>query len=427
MGWFLLICAIAFGALWFRSFTIRWRRLETLVDDLAAGNRPVIPIFRRSRRFSSLVARIEKIGVEKDRLRRRIEDDRFNLEAILASMVEGVMVLNLDHTIRFVNESFTNMFSLRINPVGETVLAALRDVTIEETVCATLEGDQAQVREISMLTRGPGQPSRYFAVSAMPLRDPGGAANGVLMVFHDVTRLRNLEEVRREFIANVSHELRTPLSIFHGYLENVMDDPEMPQTQLAGIFEIMRKHSMRLNALLEDLLSLARLESRAEKIECAPIEVESLLRHAVQDWKLRLGEKNLGVEVRIAPEGLVLEADPFRIEQVLNNLLENAVKFSNRDGSIILHAGVSDHDVILRVQDNGAGIPPAARPHIFEPFYRAEKARTREAGGTGLGLSIVKRIVDLHGGTVTAESTLGEGTTITVCLPAQPAASRPLL
>ena len=237
------------------------------------------------------------------------------------------------------------------------------------------------------------------------------------------TRLRQLEEVRTEFVANVSHELRTPLSIFQGYTETLIDQPDMPPEEARPILEIMHRHSRRLNALVEDLLILARLESRDEKLQLAPLEVGKFLQDAVRDWAMRSVAKQIALTAEIAPGVPVISADAFRLEQVMGNLIENAIKYTNHGGSVTVRAAAADDGVEIRVEDTGLGIPATDVPRIFERFYRADKGRSREHGGTGLGLSIVKHIVLAHGGNVHAESEQGRGTSIVIRLPKTPLAN----
>jgi two-component system, OmpR family, phosphate regulon sensor histidine kinase PhoR len=230
-------------------------------------------------------------------------------------------------------------------------------------------------------------------------------------------RLKQLEEVRREFVANVSHELRTPLAIFQGYLETLIDNPEMPPDELSANLAVLKKHSKRLNLLVEDLLVLARLESRAERLRIEPVDPVALLTGIATDWKLRAAEKNIPLAVECANDAPEFEADVMRTEQVLNNLIDNAIKYTERGGTVSVRAAAAQGGIEFRVSDNGIGLTPDDLPHIFERFYRADKARSRELGGTGLGLSIVKHIVQLHGGKAGAESAYGRGTTIIVWLP----------
>jgi two-component system phosphate regulon sensor histidine kinase PhoR len=411
LGWCVAgVLALSTWWVW-RRLARDWRHLEQLLDELAQGRKPEGFVFRHGGRFARLTHPLEKIAEAQEKLRREIHDEAFNLRTILASMEEGVMVVDTHHAVRLVNPSFLSLFDLKGDPVGQTVLHTLRETAFEELISAALRTGQPQRGDVERTAD-----KRHFAVHAVPVREFAGGP-GVVAIIRDTTRLRQLEEVRREFVANVSHELRTPLSIFHGYLENLIDAPAMARHDQVEIFEILRKHSRRLNALLEDLLTLARLESRQEKMVCVSMELPALLRSVAGDWEQKLSSKRLGLRVD-APEDLPrLPADPQRLEQVLHNLLENAVKFTEPGGNIVMSASRENGGIVLRVEDTGQGIPPADLPHIFERFYRADKARTREQGGTGLGLSIVKHIIQLHGGSVAAESRYGKGTTIILHLP----------
>jgi two-component system phosphate regulon sensor histidine kinase PhoR len=211
--------------------------------------------------------------------------------------------------------------------------------------------------------------------------------------------------------------LRTPLSIFQGYLETLLENPELPAGEAHPMLEVMRKHSKRLNALVEDLLILARLEARDEQFQFAPVVVDRFIQGAVADWSLRSGDKKIELTAELAPGLPEIRADSFRLEQVLSNLIDNAIKYTEPGGQVKVRASSVNGAVEIRVEDTGIGIPAADLPRIFERFYRADKARSRERGGTGLGLSIVKHIVLAHGGTVSAESQQGHGTSIIIRLP----------
>lgn len=411
LGW-CVAGALALVTWWvWRRFARDWRHLEQLIEELAEGRQPGNFVFRHGGRFARLTHPLEKIVQEQERLRREIHDETFNLGTILASMEEGVMVVDAHHKLRLVNPSFLALFDLKTDPIGHTVLQTLRETAFEELIAAAFHTGQTQRGELER-----SADKRHFAVHAVPVRELAGGP-GVVAIIRDITRLRQLEEVRREFVANVSHELRTPLSIFHGYLENLIDTPAMARKEQTEIFEILRKHSRRLNALLEDLLILARLESRQEKLVRVSLELPALLHAVADDWAQKLAVKNLTLTVEAPGDLPHITADTLRLEQVLHNLLENAVKFTDPGGAIALRATALDGEMEVRVEDTGLGIVPADLPHIFERFYRADKARSREQGGTGLGLSIVKHIIQLHGGTVTAESKYGKGTTIILRLP----------
>jgi two-component system phosphate regulon sensor histidine kinase PhoR len=237
------------------------------------------------------------------------------------------------------------------------------------------------------------------------------------VVFHDITRIKQLEVVRQDFVANVSHELRTPLAIFRGYLETLEDNPDMPREESRRILETMKRHSDRLNALVEDLLILTRLEARQMEAEISTIRVDAFFRQLTRDWGNRTNSGAADIQIEMPGDLPPLDVDALRLEQVVFNLLENAVAYSNPPRRIVLSAALRDGRMEMRVADNGIGIPPNDLPHIFERFYRVDKGRSRTSGGTGLGLSIVKHIVQSHGGTVHAESELGKGTTIVLRLP----------
>jgi two-component system phosphate regulon sensor histidine kinase PhoR len=421
MDWFapvsITVLLLAGGVYIARKYLLPWRQLEKMVNDLAAGQRPDSFVFHGAKRFTRVALSLEKLADEQRRLQRQISEEEFNLQAILSSMAEGVMVVDNDHVIRLVNSSFLKLFNIAASPLGQTVLAALREAPVEEILRATAQSGETQTREISIFGDAQGEAGRHFAVSAVPIKKADGKISGMVTVFHDISRLRQLEEIRREFVANVSHELRTPLSIFHGYVENLLDNPGMPRRELLAIFEILDKHSLRLNALLEDLLAIARLESRREKLEIEEINPVSFFQQFLKDWNPRAAKKKITAELDLQPGLPLLRADYFRLEQVLNNLLDNAIKYAPEDGRITVRAAARDGWFEIQVEDNGLGIPAGDLPHIFERFYRVEKARSREKGGTGLGLSIVKHIMVLHGGTAEARSVLGKGTAIILRFP----------
>ena len=417
---FSLICvtALVLTIIVVRDYLLPWRRLDRMVDDIIEGKKPDTIIFHGARRFMRMALKLEKLADEQSRLKRQISEEEFNLQAILSSMVEGVMVVDNNHVIRLVNASFIKLFNIRNSPIRQTALSVVRDASVEEILRATTQTGATQWREVSLLSGGDISMPRYFAVSSVPIIRPDGKISGMVTVFHDISRLRQLEDIRREFVANVSHELRTPLSIFHGYLENLLDAPDMPIDDRMPVYEIMQRHSRRLNALLEDLLTIARLESRCVKLEITGLDLSAFLAQFCKGWLMKAEKKNIALHIDVDAALPRLPVDEFRLEQVLNNVLENALKYTSEGGSIRLSAREGNQDDIeMRIEDNGTGIPLSDLPHIFERFYRVEKARSREKGGTGLGLSIVKHIMVLHGGTVEAQGALGKGTVIILRFP----------
>ncbi len=389
-------------------------QLGRLTEQMSAGRRPKSYFIDGPPIVEQVTTHLEIIGSRLETFQRQQKEEDFNLNVLLANMVEGVMVVDHRHQVRLVNAELLNLFGLKLSPIGRTVLEALREARVEQIVRDTLESGTSQQREV--ILESTGHAKRHFAISAVPFRTDS-QVRGAVLVFHDITRIKQLEVVRQEFVANVSHELRTPLAIFRGYLETFADNPGLPQEDIQRMVDAMRRHSNRLNALVEDLLVLTRLEARQVEAEYTAIRVDAFFRQLVRDWEKKKDEGGVKIELEI-PENLPpLEVDTLRFEQVLLNLLENAVAYSNPPRRIVLSA-VQDGDYLqLRVADNGIGIPPGDLPHIFERFYRVERGRSRASGGTGLGLSIVKHIILSHQGTVHAESGVGKGTTIVIRLP----------
>ncbi|HEY8965601.1 MAG TPA: ATP-binding protein [Candidatus Methylacidiphilales bacterium] len=410
-----------------RRWIVPARRLERALAEMVDGrdeNAPFLPyrapitqsgpeafrrIARSLERLTDHYRRVAEQGVQEER----------NLRAILLGMVEGVLVIDAQHRIREANAAFSRQFGVRGNPAGRSVLEVIRVAEVHTLVAETLRTGQPIEREILFHAAGPEEPPRYFDISAVPV--DRGEGREVVAIFHDISRLKQLEEVRREFVANVSHELRTPLSIFRGYLETLMDNPDLPRGEVDRVLATLMRHSTRLNALVDDLLTLARLEARRLALDPVSLRVGPFLRAVVADFGEKLAEKKMEVRFEF-PEGdeaPPVEVDPSRLEQVFFNLLDNAIKYSGEGREITLRLAVEEARGMLRVEveDRGHGIPPADLPHIFERFYRVDKARSRDLGGTGLGLSIVKHIIQMHRGEVWAESKYGEGTTIILRLP----------
>src|SRR5215475_4485505 len=239
-----------------------------------------------------------------------------------------------------------------------------------------------------------------------------------MVLSHDITELKKMDEVRRDFVANVSHELRTPLSILRGYIETLLDSPKTSREELTRILRVMERHSNRLELLVEDLLSLARLESGSPDLQLGTVELANFFREMIHDWERKLTSKQLNIVVDVPPELSPICVDRTRLQEALYNLLDNAVKYSREHGKIRLSARRRDGEIELAVSDDGIGIAKEDLPRIFERFYRADKARSPDkVRGTGLGLAIVKHVAQLHGGRVEAESELEKGTTIRVLLP----------
>ncbi|HEY0791677.1 MAG TPA: ATP-binding protein [Chthoniobacterales bacterium] len=361
-----------------------------------------------------LEVRLREIG-------QQIADEDFSLRAILSSMVEGVLILDRQFQVRLINQRLQDMFQLPRAPLGRTVMEVFRNHLLHQVIQRTLGTGSPQFEELQMeVNEGERPATRHFQVTSVGMRpDREGGSAGILVIFHDITQMRALEAVRKEFVANVSHELRTPLSILSGYLETLLDDEVDPVTT-KRFLETMHRHAKRLNALVEDLLLLSQLESRRLPLHLESVGVRSCFQQVLERFDSVIQATQTAVTV-VAPEELTVQADPFRVEQALFNLIDNALKYGGKPGlKLTLRAEVEGNDLVIRVIDNGPGIPLSDQPHIFERFYRVYKDRSRDGGGTGLGLSIVKHTVLAHGGSVGVDSSPGKGSTFILRLPLVP-------
>jgi two-component system phosphate regulon sensor histidine kinase PhoR len=368
--------------------------------------------------FNEIMLNLGAVEQRLKSLDSRADAEKFSLQTILASMAEGVVIVDVSGVIQADNKAFHDMFSLRENPVGRRLWEVLRQPEIK----ALMEGSLRECKQSSGelvyedLLAAAGR-RKFFRVSVSTLGN--GVLHGAVAVFHDISRIVQLEELRKEFVANVSHELRTPLSIFRGYLETLLSQPDVSGEEGKRIFQVMKRHSDRLNSLVEDLLMLSRLESGHIQLNYSKVAVRQLFDQLREDWAPKFLAKNCTLNPGLPDETLTVNADKFRMEQVFYNLLDNALKYSDANGEVQVGISVNEgqNAVEFFVRDNGAGIPSDKVDQIFQRFFRVDKARSRDQGGTGLGLAIVKHIVQTHGGRVWAESALGKGTTVWFSLP----------
>lgn len=341
------------------------------------------------------------------------------LEATLGSLKEAVLVVDDHNHIMLANKSLQEIFPKATEIIDQRLEVVLHSVAFLNYVENVRMGEVDPHHEIEFVE---ANETRWVEVTGttIPALD-GGDGKWVLFVLHDVTRQKRLERIRKEFVANVSHELRTPLAVIKGYIETLVDGHEdMEIEDRSRFLATVQRHTDRLNSLLEDLLTLSRLESVNPGLERESIELRPLIQTILDDYHGRPGADKHRIESDLDPAIEKLLVDPLKLTQVFNNLIDNALKYTPEGSRVSVKAHLRKDEVEIRVADNGPGIPAADLPHIFERFYRVEKGRSREKGGTGLGLSIVKHIVQLHGGRVQAESQTGQGTTFILSLPTSP-------
>ena len=367
----------------------------------------------RRKRHKALVQSESFMSVALAEHKEAFEQASAQQQALFNSMVEGVVVLDRTGRIQLFNPSFQRLFEFNQNVRGEPLAAALPGVEL----LPLFERLKKELRVPGFEITQPGPPEKHLEVNAAAVYDQKGEVQGSILVFHDVTRLKQLENTRQEFVANVSHELRTPLSLIKGFVETLLDGAKDDPAVAPRFLKNIEKHTNRLAYLIEDLLTISRLESLQVILNLQDVDLAALTRKVIDDLESRAVEKDARVESRLPP-GFMARVDADRLQQVIFNLIENAIKYG-KSGGLVSIDGLErpDGNLEISVQDDGQGIPPEARERVFERFYRVDRARSRETGGTGLGLSIVKHIVQAHGGDVWVESELGQGATFYFTLP----------
>jgi two-component system, OmpR family, phosphate regulon sensor histidine kinase PhoR len=333
-------------------------------------------------------------------------------QVLFNSMLEGLLLLDRNRKIYLANRAFKKLFGLKTELRGKTILEALRLAELAALVERVEKDGQVFDYELKL----PDLSERWLQINVAAIFNSAGEREGTILVFHDLTRLKQLERTREEFVANVSHELRTPLSLIKGYVETLLDGARDNPEVAERFLKIIERNAQRLDLLIQDLLTISALESGRIKLNLQPVALRPLGEKVLADLNSR-GE-NKGIKLINELPELTATADADRIDQVLANLVDNAIKYGRAEGRVTVGGkNTDDGKVEVFVQDDGPGIPPEALDRVFERFYRVDKARSREQGGTGLGLSIVKHIVHSHGGEVWAKSELGKGATFFFTLP----------
>jgi two-component system phosphate regulon sensor histidine kinase PhoR len=410
------VAVVAVAALlWLRAVTHSIERLRAAASALLGGREP--PAERAA--LALLAQRADEIGdlgtalVELSRQHEssiaRLDAERELYLAILDGMREGIVVTDVRGLVTLTNRSLRETLGLTSDPRGREPLEAGRIPELAEILDrATKEGPCAAEADIAEPAR------RTLLLSAAPLPD---THSGAVAVVHDITELRRLERVRRDFVANVSHELRTPITSVLAAAETLQGDAMGKPEVAARFIASIHRNASRLAAIVEDLLRLSKIESGRWKYELLDVPVRALAERVVELASAAAVAQEIKVEVQVADGGLAVRADEAALQLVVANLVDNAIKYSPEGGSVRITAEPVERGVAISVHDNGIGIEPPALERIFERFYRVDKGRSREAGGTGLGLSIVKNLVQGMGGEVTVRSEPGKGSTFTVTLP----------
>ena len=414
-----LFFGVAWLVSWRRALASERARRDILTafasrnDDLIGQLAVDLPADQQTlwRRLSTQRAALEEAQSEQGRARRELED-------VLASLQDAVLVVDAESRLRFVNQAALRLFDLRIEDVlGAHLIEALPSFGIDAAMRAALGEGQSSAHEIHLYA----PQVREVFLRVAPVYSGAGTPAGAVAIVQDMTELRRLERVRRDFVANASHELRTPIANIRATAETLLHAPDDARL-LERFLPPLISEAERLSRLVSDLLDLARAEA-SEKTVRSPVELNRLVENVVNSLRDKAARNGIEIQWQNAEVAPQVSGDAAALEQVAFNLLDNALSYTPRGGSVALQLREQESEgvatAILEVRDTGIGIPADDLPRIFERFYRVDKARSRSEGGTGLGLAIVKHIAENHGGHVEVESEEGQGTTFRVELPAK--------
>jgi two-component system phosphate regulon sensor histidine kinase PhoR len=368
-----------------------------------------------SEELASLVDALNQMAGQLDVRIKTIVGQRNELETMLASMLEGVIAVNNEEQIIRMNEASAEFFNCNPdNCHGRDLQEVIRNSALQQFVRHSIRSSVPKEDDISLYHNG----EKTLHLQSSPLLDANKDRIGTLVVFNDVTQLKRLEDMRRNFVANVSHEIKTPLTAIKGFVETLQQGNVDNPAEAKRFLEIIQKHADRLASIVEDLLSLSRIEQgdKAKAVQFEKGFVIDVFKAAIQICRSKAEDKEINITLT-CEEQLASRFDASLLEQALVNLLDNAIKYSEPHSTIDLQANHNASQLEIAVTDEGIGIAKKHLPRLFERFYRVDKARSRNMGGTGLGLAIVKHIAQAHGGDVSVESTLGKGSVFSIILP----------
>ena len=398
------------------------RRISQPIEEMkrgalrfAEGNFSRTLLVPNSEELGSLADVLNHMAKQLDEKIRTITQQRNELETILSAMREGIVAVDSEERVLTFNQAAGSFLEIDLSSAkGHAIQEVIRNADIQRFLSGVLS--EKGLTEGEIVLHGPE--NKFLQLTGNLLHDIGGKKIGALIVLNDITRLRQLENIRCEFVANVSHELKTPITSIKGFVETLLEGGLEDKKNVQKFLEIISKQSDLLNAIIDDLLSLSRLEQGAEsgEVQLTEENLKHILEAAAGDYTLKARERKIKVTVNCNEE-IMVKANSRLLIQAIGNLLDNAIKYSETNTSVEVEATSNSDEVAIKVRDHGSGIDPEHLPRLFERFYRVDKGRSRELGGTGLGLAIVKHIAQAQGGHVTVESTPGKGSIFTLHLP----------
>lgn len=393
-----------------------FERIQRLARTIRSGNLDARLYPNRAPQLTPLYVELNQMATSVEDRIKALSNASAEQQAVLRSMIEGVLVVDQQGLVRTVNRAALNFLDVTaVKAEGRPYAELFQNPELQRFVAKALT---LQVMEPMTVTVG-GRVERILEVQAAPLLATEGVAPGVLFVMYDVTRIHRLESVRRDFVANVSHELRTPVTSIKGFVETLLDGAKDEPEALNRFLGIIARQAERLNSIFNDLLTLARLEAGGDgaSIEMEVRQLSELVQAAVDDCGHRAAEK--GMRIEVSSQGpYKVRANASLLQQALVNLIDNAVKYSDANRPVRVESKADGRHVEVAIVDQGPGIEPTHLARLFERFYRVDQGRSRQLGGTGLGLSIVKHIAHVHGGEVSVESIVGQGSRFSLLLPA---------
>jgi two-component system phosphate regulon sensor histidine kinase PhoR len=401
-------------------------RLRTAADAMASGeggsSRAGRDLPLRARDEIGAVARaVARLAESAQASTEAVRTDRTRLRTVLAGMVEGVVAVDGEERVVVLNQAAARILRCPVEgAAGHRIWELTRVRPLSEALSEARRQGDVVTREARVVRDAREQ---ILSLHASPLRDGDDRVSGAVAVLHDITDLRRLEEIRKEFVANVSHELKTPLTAISALVETLLDDEGMPRETRDRFLTKIRDQTARLSAMVRDLLNLSRIESSDGQPEFRRLDLRITIRTAAQTLQPESRNREVDLVLELPESPVQVRGEEESLHQLVGNLLENAVRYTPAGGRVTVRLGAAEEGVVLEVEDTGIGIEPRHHERIFERFYRVDKGRSRDVGGTGLGLSIVKHVALSHGGRVSLSSEPGEGTTFRVWLPAPSGAS----